>query len=163
MEPLLVVLATAECGVFSRVQALAAGYSDRRIRHLLAIGTWLRCHQGIFRLSGTPLTFDVSARIATLAAGPHAVLSHRVPGKLHRLDGTPEAVHWVSRACPPRQSRLGRVPTVVGSPECGRVRMVDQSFDDRTDSRIPGSPARSPELSRIRKCRWPSPRSALGA
>jgi hypothetical protein len=42
MEPLLTAIAAAQCGVFSRVQALTAGYTDRRIRHLLAIGTWLR-------------------------------------------------------------------------------------------------------------------------
>jgi very-short-patch-repair endonuclease len=94
MEPLLLVIAAAQCGVFSRAQALAAGYSDRRIRHLLAIGTWLRCDQGIFRIAGLPLTFDVSAWIATLAAGPDAVLSHRVAGKLHGLDGTPAAVRF---------------------------------------------------------------------
>jgi hypothetical protein len=73
---LLAAIAAAQCGVFSRAQALAGGYTDRRIRHLLAIGSWLRCAQGIFRISGTPLTFDASAWIATLAAGTDARLSH---------------------------------------------------------------------------------------
>ena len=44
MELLLVAIAAAQCGVFSRAQALAAGYSEARIRHLLAVGTWVRCH-----------------------------------------------------------------------------------------------------------------------
>src|SRR5450432_2111982 len=105
MEPLLVVLATAECGVFSRAQALAAGYSDRRIRHLLAIGTWLRCDQGIFRIAGLPLTFDVSVWVATLAAGPDALLSHRVAGKLQGLDGTPAAVRFDISVPPTRRPR----------------------------------------------------------
>jgi very-short-patch-repair endonuclease len=108
MEPLLVAIAAAQCGVFSRAQALAAGYSDRRIRHLLAIGTWLRCDQGIFRIAGVPLTFDASAWIATLAAGPDAVLSHRVAGMLHRLDGTPPAVRFDVSVPPTRHPR--RVP-----------------------------------------------------
>jgi very-short-patch-repair endonuclease len=94
MEPLLVAIAAAQCGVFSRVQALSAGYSDKRIRHLLSVGTWLRCDRGIFRLAGIPLTFEMSAWAAALAAGPEAVLSHRVAGKLHRLDGTPAVVSF---------------------------------------------------------------------
>jgi very-short-patch-repair endonuclease len=94
MEPLLMAIAAAQCGVFSRVQALTAGYTDRRIRHLLAIGTWLRCGQGTFRIAGTPLTFDASAWIATLAAGLNAVLSHRIAGRLQNLEGTPPVVRF---------------------------------------------------------------------
>jgi very-short-patch-repair endonuclease len=108
MEPLLVLIAAAQCGVFSRAQALGAGYTDRRIRHLLAIGTWLRCGQGIFRIAGTQLTFDASAWIATLAAGPEAVLSHLVAGKLHRLDGTPPVVRFDISV--PLSRRPRRVP-----------------------------------------------------
>jgi very-short-patch-repair endonuclease len=105
MEPLLVVIAAAQCGVFSRAQALAAGYSDRRIRHLLAMGTWLRCDQGIFRIAGLPVTFEVSAWIAILAAGPDALLSHRVAGTFHRLDGTPPSVRFDISVPPTRHPR----------------------------------------------------------
>lgn len=94
MEPLLVAIAAVQCGVFSRIQALGAGYSDRQIRHLLAVGTWLRCDQGIFRLSGTPLGLHVSAWIATLGAGPDARLGHRFAGALYLLDGTPPTVRF---------------------------------------------------------------------
>ena len=105
MEPLLIAIAAAQCGVFSRVQALAAGYTDSRIRHLLATGTWLPCHQGIFRISGLPLTLNASAWIAVLAAGPEAVLSHRFAGRLHNLEGTPQPVRFDVSVPPNRRPR----------------------------------------------------------
>jgi very-short-patch-repair endonuclease len=105
MEPLLVAIAAAQCGVFSRVQALGAGYTDRRIRHLLAVGSWLRCGQGIFRISGTPLTFDANAWIATLAAGVGAVLSHRIAGKFQSVEGTPPVVRFDVSVPPTRRPR----------------------------------------------------------
>jgi very-short-patch-repair endonuclease len=87
-------IAAAQCGVFSRAQALTLGYSEKRIRHLLTIGTWLRCHPGIYCLAGVPNSFEMNAWIAVLAAGTDAVLSHRTAGKLHRLDGTPPPVFF---------------------------------------------------------------------
>ena len=94
MEPLLVAIAAVQCGVFSRAQALAAGYTEKRIQHLLAIGTWLRCRPGIYCLAGVAPSLGMSAWIAVLAAGPGAVLSHRIAGKLHDLEGTPPPVHF---------------------------------------------------------------------
>jgi very-short-patch-repair endonuclease len=105
MEPMLVAIAAAQCGVFSRVQALTAGYTDRRIQHLLAIGTWLRCGHGTFRIAGTPLTFDASAWIATLAAGLDAALSHRIAGNLQNLEGTPPVVRFDVSVPPTRRPR----------------------------------------------------------
>jgi very-short-patch-repair endonuclease len=105
MEPLLVAIAVTQCGVFSRVQALGAGYTDRRIRHLLAIGSWLRCGAGIYRISGTPLTFDASVWIATLAAGLDARLSHRIAGKLQSVEGTPPVVRFDISVPPTRRPR----------------------------------------------------------
>jgi very-short-patch-repair endonuclease len=92
MYPLLIAIAAAQCGVFSRAQALAAGYTESRIRHLVAIGTWLRCHPGIYCLAGVATSFDMNAWIAVLAAGPEARLSHRTAGKLQRVEGAPQPV-----------------------------------------------------------------------
>jgi len=94
MNPLLVAIAAAQCGVFSRAQALAAGYTEKHIQHLLTIGTWLRCRSGIYCLAGVAPSLDMSAWIAVLAAGEGAVLSHRIAGKLHNLEGTPSPVHF---------------------------------------------------------------------
>jgi very-short-patch-repair endonuclease len=94
MEFLLAAIASAQCGVFSRAQALAAGYTDKRIKYLLAMGIWLRCHPGIYRLAGVAPSLDMSAWIAVLAAGRGALLSHRFAGKVHSLEGTPPPVRF---------------------------------------------------------------------
>jgi very-short-patch-repair endonuclease len=94
MYPLLIAIAVTQSGVFSRAQALAAGYTESRIRHLVTIGTWLRCHPGIYCLAGVATSFDMNAWIAVLAAGPEARLSHRTAGKLQRLEGGPPSVRF---------------------------------------------------------------------
>jgi very-short-patch-repair endonuclease len=94
MEPLLAAIAATQCGVFSRTQALTAGYSAKQVRHLLAVGTWLRAASGIYHLAGVAASFEMNAWIAVLAAGPNAVLSHRTAGRLHGLDGTPPPIRF---------------------------------------------------------------------
>ena len=94
MEFLLAAVAAAQCGVFTRAQALAAGYTDKHIKHLLAMGTWLRCHPGIYCLAGVAPSLDMSAWIALLAAGEGALLSHRFAGKVYGLEGTPPSVRF---------------------------------------------------------------------
>ena len=120
MEPLLVAIVIVQCGVFSRAQALAAGYSDKRIRHLLSVGTWLRCHPGIYCQAGLATSIDMNAWVAVLSAGPHAVLSHRTAGTLHGLDGTPPAVHFdvsVPRARVPRNVPRAKIHRTELAPE----------------------------------------------
>jgi very-short-patch-repair endonuclease len=92
MHPLLVAIAAGQCGVFSRAQALVVGYSEKRIRHQLMVGAWLRCHAGIYCVAGVPPAFNMNVWIAVLAAGEGAVLSHRIAGKLHRVEWTPPPV-----------------------------------------------------------------------
>jgi very-short-patch-repair endonuclease len=94
MELILATIAAAQCGVFSRVQARAAGYSEARIRQLLAVGTWVQCRRGIYCLAGMPISFGVNVWIAVLAAGPDALLSFRIAGKLYRFEGTPPPVRF---------------------------------------------------------------------
>jgi very-short-patch-repair endonuclease len=143
MEPILVAIAAAQCGVFSRTQALTAGYTDRRIRHLLDIGSWLSCAQGIFRISGTPLTFDASAWIATLAAGLDARLSHRMAGKLQSLEGTPPVVRFDISV--PRTRRPRNVPraTIHRVPLCSDDLATCQGFPVTSVSRTLVDLARS--------------------
>jgi Protein of unknown function (DUF559) len=48
---------------------------------------------------------QIGAVVVALAAGPGAVLSHRVAGKLHRLDGTPQPVRLDVSVPQPRRPR----------------------------------------------------------
>ena len=112
MEPLLLAVAAAQCGVFSRAQALAVGYSEKRIRHLLTVGTWLRCHGGIYCVAGAPTSFDMNAWIAVLAAGTGAALSHRTAGYLLGLAGSPPSAAFdisVPKARAPQRVPRARI------------------------------------------------------
>ena len=123
MHPLLVAIAAAQCGVFSRAQALCVGYSEKRIRHLLTVGTWLRCHPGIYCVAGAPTSFDMNAWIAVLAAGTDAVLSHRTAGYLQSLAGSPPSVVFdisVPKSRAPQRVPRARIHrTTLGTDDVG--------------------------------------------
>jgi hypothetical protein len=89
MQPALVRIAEAQHGVFSRQQARAAGYTDRQIDTALTRGDWLKCASGVYRVAGTPMPFLAAAWVALHASGAGSMLSHRIAGQLHKLDGVP--------------------------------------------------------------------------
>jgi hypothetical protein len=120
MEQALARLAEAQHGVFSRRQAHEAGYTDRQIEIAVARGDWVRCASSVLRVAGAPSSFLGAACVALQAAGDGAMLSHRVAGQLHRLDGVPPSVLfdlYIPQARRPRdvpRARLHRVD--VGAP-----------------------------------------------
>jgi len=122
MKPLLIAIALAQCGVFSRAQALSAGYSEKQIRHLLAIGTWLRCHAGIYCLAGVARSLDMNAWIALVAAGEGARLSHRMAGKVHGLEGVPPPVYFDIAV------RVGRTPRNVPRAKIHRTELAPEDI-----------------------------------
>ena len=89
MESGLAQVAQSQHGVFSRRQARQAGYSDRQIELAIVRGDWVKCTSAVFLVAGAPAPFLASIWVAVLAAGDGAMLSHRVAGQLHRLDGVP--------------------------------------------------------------------------
>jgi hypothetical protein len=120
MEQRLARLAEAQHGVFSRRQAHEAGYTDRQIELAVARGDWVRCASSVLRVAGAPSSFLGAAWVAVQAAGNGAMLSHRVAGQLHKLDGVPPPLLldlYVPHARRPRavpRTRLHRVD--VGPP-----------------------------------------------
>jgi hypothetical protein len=74
----LVIADTAlrQHGVFTREQAVAAGATRAMIRHRLASGRWGRLYARVFRMSGSPGSWDQVLFAAWLAAGRGAVVSH---------------------------------------------------------------------------------------
>jgi very-short-patch-repair endonuclease len=97
-----------------------AGYSDRQIQLAVERGDWVKCTSAVFLVAGTPSPFLANAWVAVLAAGKGAMLSHRVAGQLHKLDGVPTRTVldiYVPAARRPRdvpRARLHRVD--VGPP-----------------------------------------------
>ena len=70
-------------GVLTRAQALASGLTWRQVQGRLASSVFEEVFPGVFRVSGTPQTFEQTAMAATLAAGRGAVASHRTAAVLN--------------------------------------------------------------------------------
>lgn len=89
MHPRLVAIARAQAGVFTRKQAMAAGYSAERIHTEIANRRWIIVVTGVYRLAGSPGGWNTRVWVAILAAGEGAVLAGRPAGRLLRIDGVP--------------------------------------------------------------------------
>lgn len=72
-------------GVFTRQQALTAGFTPSTISKRLACGAWTRVDHNVYQLALTPQTWEMRLMAACLA-GP-AVASHRSAGRLWALPG----------------------------------------------------------------------------
>jgi hypothetical protein len=80
-------LTARQFGVLSRQQALEAGLGVGAIQHRLNSGEWQRIHQRVYRVRGTPGSWQQKLMAASLWAGPEAAISHRSAASLWNLDG----------------------------------------------------------------------------
>jgi hypothetical protein len=78
-------LAVAQHGVFSREQALAAGFSAKNIDYRLRIGRWICVDAGVYRPASTPPSWELTVMAACIG-GP-AVASHRSAARLWSFPG----------------------------------------------------------------------------
>lgn len=74
-----------QAGVFTREQAVAAGYTNYRIRNLLAQRRWSVVLGSVYIETATTLTPASLAHAARLAGGLGVVVSHTTAGLFHRL------------------------------------------------------------------------------
>ncbi len=81
---------SAQFSLFTRRQALAAGYSKREIDGRLAKGVWLRVYDGVYQLPGLAASWRRTLLALQLWGGEDAVLSHRSAAALLRLEGFEE-------------------------------------------------------------------------
>ena len=77
--------AERQLGLFTRVQALAAGYPPATVDRRLRTGRWKRWHPGVYCRAGLPDTWRVRVLAALLAAGDDAVVSGLAAACLWRL------------------------------------------------------------------------------
>jgi very-short-patch-repair endonuclease len=107
----------AQFGVFSRAQALEAGFSPHRIRRLLDDGRWVVVLGSVYA-DATARLSDVSlAWAAALGTGTGSIVSHCTAGRLWRYLVPPDPeVHVIV----PRDARL-RIPGV----RAHRIEIVD--------------------------------------
>lgn len=86
-DRLVKLRAVAHLDVFTREQALAAGFNLGAIRWCLDRGLWTRIHSGVYRFGAGPLSWLQRARAALLLAGPGSALSHGSAAYLLKFEG----------------------------------------------------------------------------
>lgn len=87
MTPSVADIAIAQHGVFTRADALRAGFSPHLIDSRIRRGRWLALQRGIYVERGGPVTPQVRASAALIYARPFfpAVVSHQTAARLHRI------------------------------------------------------------------------------
>jgi len=86
-EARLARVAAGQCGVFTREQALHAGFSAAQVQRRLAAGAWVRVHPRTYRHAGSPPNRALFMAAAILWAGHDSVLSHTTAAALWRMGG----------------------------------------------------------------------------
>lgn len=98
----IAALARAQYGLILRVQLLACGVSPSTIQRWLDGGRLEAVHRGVYRLAGTPLTWDQRLWAAVKAAGDDAVVSHRSAARLWGIHDDEAVEVTVNRDRAPR-------------------------------------------------------------
>lgn len=80
-------LAEKQHGVVTYEQARAAEMTPGAIRHALAVQRWEAVAEGVYRVCGSPPTWEQRLLALTLAAGPAAAASHRSAAALLGIPG----------------------------------------------------------------------------
>lgn len=78
-------LTLRQCGVVSREQAMAAGWTTDQVQRNRRGGHWRRLHPGTYATFTGPLSWQAQLWAALLHAGDGAVASHRTAGRLQGL------------------------------------------------------------------------------
>lgn len=82
----LYALAERQHAAFTREQARAIGWTDRRLGGLVARGAAQRVAPGVFTLAGLPPSWTQRLHVAVLSC-PGSLASHRATARLRGLDG----------------------------------------------------------------------------
>ena len=74
-----------QSGLIARQQAVRAGMSAAGVGRRLASRRWLQVLPGVYRLAGSPTSWEQSLKAATLWGGDKCVVSHETAASLHGL------------------------------------------------------------------------------
>lgn len=85
LDSAIATIASCQCGLFSRQQALNAGGYDELILRRLTAGRWLQMAPGVYSLPGFADSWHRRLWLAHLDAGPQSVVSHEAAAALHGL------------------------------------------------------------------------------
>lgn len=106
-------LAARQHGVVARHQIALLGFNAKRVATAIDAGWLDEPVPGVVVTGSAPTTWHQRTMMVTLAAGGHAVVSHRSAARLHRLDGFDHAGMAVVEASVSRDYRMQLVGCVV--------------------------------------------------
>lgn len=122
VDAVVAAVAARQHGVIARDQALDAGVTRNRIARRLNGGRWERMHRSVYRIAGSPPSWEQRLIAAWLAVGPHAVVSHRSALRLFgapsdagsepiefQVTGSPHRIPGITVHRTPKLSRADRV------------------------------------------------------
>lgn len=89
-DVVIAALAAAHFGVFSRADALARGVTRNELQHRLSMSRLTALHKGVYRLNGTPGSWQQRLMAASLALRSRGVVSHRSAARVQGLPGARE-------------------------------------------------------------------------
>jgi predicted transcriptional regulator of viral defense system len=75
-------IARTQHGLVVMQQLYECGLTRRQVQGLVGHGALIRMRRGIYRMSGSPVTWEQALLAATLSAGPRAVASHSSAARL---------------------------------------------------------------------------------
>ena len=82
----LAELASTQHGVFTIADARSVKMTDTQIK-LRVEQVWSHLHEGVYRISGAPVTWRGDLLAATMAGGARSAISHRAGGATYELPG----------------------------------------------------------------------------
>src|ERR1700730_16235779 len=80
-------MASRQYGLVARTQLRRSGFTDGAIQWKVHAGALDEMLPGVFRLRGTPQTWEQRLMAACLWGGPHACASHKSAAALWKFDG----------------------------------------------------------------------------
>ena len=98
----IAALAERQHGAFGYPQARKAGATEKAIRHRTDTGRWEIAAEGVYRLPGTPRTWEQRQMVLLLAAGPEAAASHCAAARLLGIPGFQDAMPEITTPRPRR-------------------------------------------------------------
>ncbi|QXC60769.1 type IV toxin-antitoxin system AbiEi family antitoxin domain-containing protein [Aquihabitans sp. G128] len=114
----IVDLASRQKGLVTRVQAIGLGLSRERIENRLRAGRWVRMGRGVYRLAGSPETWEQRALAGCFAGPAGACASHLTAAALAGLGVSPPPVpHLTVERDRSARSPLAVVHRALLSPE----------------------------------------------
>jgi very-short-patch-repair endonuclease len=113
MDRKITIKAETQHGVFTHPQALGAGFTPAMIKQRLHSGRWEALARGVYRVCGSPPTWEQRLIAVVFAAGPLAAASHRSAAALLGIPGFDRRGLVEVTTPRTRRHRPGTAPAVV--------------------------------------------------